>query len=95
MLLKPSERVPGAAMIIARLAKEAGLPDGVLNIVHGMCWNKLIDDNKILTFWTLIVAVVVFFSFLQLDYIKQCLMLKSFMNYSSLIQTPQYSLNML
>lgn len=34
-LLKPSERDPGAAMIIARLAKEAGLPDGVLNIIHG------------------------------------------------------------
>lgn len=35
MLLKPSEKVPGAAMIIAKLAKQAGLPDGVLNIVHG------------------------------------------------------------
>lgn len=35
MLLKPSERDPGAAMILARLAKEAGLPDGVLQIVHG------------------------------------------------------------
>ena len=35
MLLKPSEKVPGAAMILARLAKESGLPDGVLNIIHG------------------------------------------------------------
>jgi len=34
-LLKPSERVPGASMILARLAKEAGVPDGVLNIIHG------------------------------------------------------------
>ena len=32
---KPSEKVPGAAMILARLLKEAGLPDGVFNIVHG------------------------------------------------------------
>ena len=35
MVLKPSERDPGAAMILAKLAKEAGLPDGVLQIVHG------------------------------------------------------------
>ena len=32
---KPSEKVPGAAMILARLLKEAGLPEGVFNIVHG------------------------------------------------------------
>lgn len=35
VILKPSERDPGAAMILAELAGEAGLPDGVLNIVHG------------------------------------------------------------
>ena len=35
LILKPSERDPGAALILAELAKEAGLPDGVLNIVHG------------------------------------------------------------
>lgn len=34
-VLKPSERTPGATMILARLAKEAGVPDGVLNIIHG------------------------------------------------------------
>jgi malonate-semialdehyde dehydrogenase (acetylating)/methylmalonate-semialdehyde dehydrogenase len=34
-VMKPSERTPGAMMIMARLLKEAGLPDGVLNIVHG------------------------------------------------------------
>lgn len=35
LLVKPSERVPGAAMIIAELCERAGLPPGVLNIVHG------------------------------------------------------------
>lgn len=34
-ILKPSEKDPGAAMILARLAQEAGLPDGVLNVIHG------------------------------------------------------------
>ena len=32
MILKPSEKDPGATMILARLAKEAGLPDGVLHV---------------------------------------------------------------
>ncbi len=34
-VLKPSERVPGASLEIARLLKEAGLPDGVFNVVQG------------------------------------------------------------
>jgi malonate-semialdehyde dehydrogenase (acetylating)/methylmalonate-semialdehyde dehydrogenase len=35
MILKPSESVPLSSMRIAELLKEAGLPDGVLNIVNG------------------------------------------------------------
>ena len=35
MILKPSEKVPLSAGRIALLLKEAGLPDGVFNIVHG------------------------------------------------------------
>lgn len=35
LILKPSERDPGAAMIIAELCKKAGFPDGVVNIIHG------------------------------------------------------------
>lgn len=35
IVMKPSERDPGAAMILADLAKEAGFPPGVVNIVHG------------------------------------------------------------
>ena len=35
MLLKPSERDPGAAMLIAKMAQDAGVPDGALNVVHG------------------------------------------------------------
>ena len=34
-ILKPSEKVPSAAVRMAELFKEAGLPDGVLNVVHG------------------------------------------------------------
>ena len=34
-VLKPSERTPSTALVLARLAKEAGVPNGVLNLVHG------------------------------------------------------------
>ncbi|RTE64511.1 CoA-acylating methylmalonate-semialdehyde dehydrogenase [Amphritea opalescens] len=34
-ILKPSERDPSSTLYIAHLAKEAGLPDGVLNVVNG------------------------------------------------------------
>src|SRR6476661_7084451 len=34
-ILKPSERVPSASVRLAELLKEAGLPDGVFNVVHG------------------------------------------------------------
>ena len=34
-VLKPSEKDPSAPMLAAELLKEAGLPDGVFNIVHG------------------------------------------------------------
>ena len=35
MILKPSEKVPLSCGRLAELLKEAGLPDGVFNIVHG------------------------------------------------------------
>ncbi|KQT11315.1 CoA-acylating methylmalonate-semialdehyde dehydrogenase [Ramlibacter sp. Leaf400] len=34
-ILKPSERDPSASLMMARLLKEAGLPDGVFNVVQG------------------------------------------------------------
>ncbi|MET0821050.1 MAG: aldehyde dehydrogenase family protein, partial [Aeromicrobium sp.] len=35
VVLKPSEKVPTAANWIAQLWKDAGLPDGVFNVLHG------------------------------------------------------------
>lgn len=35
MILKPSERVPSTSLYLAELLKEAGLPDGVLQVVNG------------------------------------------------------------
>jgi malonate-semialdehyde dehydrogenase (acetylating)/methylmalonate-semialdehyde dehydrogenase len=35
VIVKPSEKDPSAVMLIAKLWKEAGLPDGVFNVVHG------------------------------------------------------------
>ncbi|KAJ7968330.1 Methylmalonate-semialdehyde dehydrogenase [Quillaja saponaria] len=48
-ILKPSEKDPGASLMLAQLAIEAGLPDGVLNIVHGTqdTVNAICDDEDI------------------------------------------------
>jgi len=35
MVLKPSERDPGAAMLIMELMNEAGFPPGAINVIHG------------------------------------------------------------
>ncbi|KAM4055143.1 aldehyde dehydrogenase family protein [Hirsutella rhossiliensis] len=35
LILKPSERDPGAAMILAELVQKAGFPEGVVNVIHG------------------------------------------------------------
>jgi malonate-semialdehyde dehydrogenase (acetylating)/methylmalonate-semialdehyde dehydrogenase len=34
-VLKPSEKDPSASLLTAQLLKEAGVPDGVFNVVHG------------------------------------------------------------
>ncbi|KAG2453906.1 hypothetical protein HYH02_002110 [Chlamydomonas schloesseri] len=48
-VLKPSERDPGAAAMLADLAQQAGLPKGVLNIVQGSrdVVNWICDDPTI------------------------------------------------
>lgn len=35
MVMKPSERDPGATMILMELANEAGFPAGTVNVIHG------------------------------------------------------------
>ncbi|KAF8390173.1 hypothetical protein HHK36_024695 [Tetracentron sinense] len=49
-VLKPSEKDPGASMILAELAMEAGLPNGVLNIVHGTNRNSVVVDRDCFAF---------------------------------------------
>ena len=48
-ILKPSEKDPSASIALARLLKEAGLPDGVFNVVHGdkEAVDALLDSRKI------------------------------------------------
>ena len=48
-VLKPSERDPTAPMMLARLLTEAGLPDGVFNVVHGdkEAVDALLDDPRV------------------------------------------------
>jgi malonate-semialdehyde dehydrogenase (acetylating)/methylmalonate-semialdehyde dehydrogenase len=49
LIIKPSERDPGATMIIAELCAKAGMPPGVINVVHGSAdtVNRICDDPAI------------------------------------------------
>ena len=51
-ILKPSEKDPSCAMKLAELMKEAGLPDGVFNVVHGdkEMVDAILDHREIKTF---------------------------------------------
>jgi malonate-semialdehyde dehydrogenase (acetylating)/methylmalonate-semialdehyde dehydrogenase len=48
-ILKPSEKDPSASMFIAELLKQAGLPDGVFNVVHGdkVAVDRILDHPDI------------------------------------------------
>ncbi|CAO3454910.1 Malonate-semialdehyde dehydrogenase [inositol] (EC 1.2.1.18) [Azospirillum argentinense] len=48
-ILKPSERDPSASLLVAQLAQEAGLPPGVLNVVHGdkEAVDTLLTDRRV------------------------------------------------
>ncbi len=48
-ILKPSERDPSSTLYIAQLLKEAGLPDGVMNVVNGdkEAVDVLLTDERI------------------------------------------------
>ncbi|WP_191600053.1 CoA-acylating methylmalonate-semialdehyde dehydrogenase [Marinomonas algicola] len=48
-ILKPSERDPSSTLFLAQLLKEAGLPDGVLNLVNGdkEAVDVLLTDDRI------------------------------------------------
>jgi malonate-semialdehyde dehydrogenase (acetylating)/methylmalonate-semialdehyde dehydrogenase len=48
-ILKPSERDPSSTLLIASLLKQAGLPDGVLNVVNGdkEAVDTLLNDARI------------------------------------------------
>ncbi|NIZ11584.1 CoA-acylating methylmalonate-semialdehyde dehydrogenase [Pseudooceanicola sp. HF7] len=49
MILKPSERTPSCSLLLAELLKEAGLPDGVLQVVNGdkEAVDTILDDETI------------------------------------------------
>ncbi|MEW6982540.1 CoA-acylating methylmalonate-semialdehyde dehydrogenase [Colwelliaceae bacterium 6471] len=48
-VLKPSERDPSSTLYIAQLLKEAGLPDGVMNVVNGdkEAVDVLLSDHRV------------------------------------------------
>ncbi len=48
-ILKPSEKDPGPPLFVAELLSEAGLPDGVFNVVNGdrTAVERLLDDTRV------------------------------------------------
>ncbi|MFQ3195179.1 MAG: malonate-semialdehyde dehydrogenase (acetylating)/methylmalonate-semialdehyde dehydrogenase [Colwellia sp.] len=48
-ILKPSERDPSSTLLIAQLLKEAGLPDGVMNVINGdkEAVDTLLTDQRV------------------------------------------------
>jgi malonate-semialdehyde dehydrogenase (acetylating)/methylmalonate-semialdehyde dehydrogenase len=49
VIIKPSEKDPSAINLIAQMWKEAGLPDGVFNVVHGdkVAVDRLIEHSDV------------------------------------------------
>ena len=50
VIAKPSEVTPVTAFLLGRICKEAGMPDGVLNIVHGLgqhCGEAIVKHPEI------------------------------------------------
>ena len=48
-IMKPSERDPTACLALVELLREAGAPDGTVNIIHGQhdCVNFICDHSDI------------------------------------------------
>ena len=48
-ILKPSEKDPSCSIKLAKLFSEAGLPDGVFNVIQGdkTVVDRLLDSNQI------------------------------------------------
>ncbi|MDK9759892.1 aldehyde dehydrogenase family protein, partial [Vibrio sp. D173a] len=48
-ILKPSERVPSAQLFLAQLLQQAGLPDGVFNVINGdkLVVDALLEDPRV------------------------------------------------
>lgn len=49
LVLKPSERDPGAAVLLADIARQAGAPPGAINVVHGQAptVDFILDEPRI------------------------------------------------
>ena len=45
-VVKPSERDPGACMMLVDMLREAGAPDGVVNVIHGA--HEAVRSTKLL-----------------------------------------------
>ena len=47
-VVKPSEQDPGATMLLMEMAKEAGVPDGVVNVIHGQKEGECVCHSTVL-----------------------------------------------
>ena len=60
-VIKPSEQDPGSTLLLMEMAKEAGVPDGVVNVIHGQKEGKpqIFSSESILTTMTCIFETTV------------------------------------
>lgn len=85
-VFKPSERVPGASMMLVEMLQEAGCPSGVVNVIHGQhkAVNFICDDPHIraISFVGSDTAVSLpwFLVYYPMDELQQRHLLKLFIN---------------
>ena len=55
-IMKPSEQDPGACILLAQMAVDCGVPDGVLNVIHGTKPGNWKMNLKIMSYFMFLIT---------------------------------------